>query len=99
LSWVKAHCPRVRQAATIRLCAEFGDRYATREPHRFLQPLVRRLDRYIEAMNVILVVLAVGLSALDATCFLALHLTDAASYVGGTTTVTSTPATIMERVR
>ena len=63
------------------------------------KPLVRRIDRCVEAMNVVLVVLAVGLSALDATCFLALHLTDAGSYMGGVTAVTAPPATIKEPMR
>jgi hypothetical protein len=56
--------------------------------------LVRRLDSFAGAMNVVLVVLAVGLAALDATCFMALHLGD----VGGVTTVTAPPATINELV-
>ena len=61
--------------------------------------LVRRLDGFTGAMNVVLVVLAVGLAALDATCFLALHLENAVAYAGGVTTVTAPPATINELVR
>jgi hypothetical protein len=61
--------------------------------------LLRRLDSFTGAMNVVLVVLAVGLAALDATCFLALHLENAVAYAGGVTTVTAPPATINELVR
>ena len=61
--------------------------------------LLRRLDSFAGAMNVLLVVFAVGLAALDATCFLALHLQNAVAYTGGVATVTGPPATINELVR
>ncbi|HTW53821.1 MAG TPA: hypothetical protein VMU69_20585 [Bradyrhizobium sp.] len=60
--------------------------------------LVRRLDSFAGAMNVVLVVLAVGLATLDATCFLAMHLENAVAYTG-VTTVSVPPATINELVR
>lgn len=54
--------------------------------------LVRRLDRCVEAMNVVLVVLAVGLAALDATCFMPPHLGGAVAPMSEVTTVTAPPA-------
>lgn len=50
-------------------------------------------------MNVVLAVVAVGLAALDATCFMTLQLGDALAHMGGVTTVTGPPATINELVR
>jgi len=63
------------------------------------KPIVRRLDRCAGDLNVVLVILAVGLATLDATCFMALHLSDAAAYMDGVTTVTAPPVTINELVR
>jgi len=61
--------------------------------------LLRRLDSFAGAMNVVLVVLAVGLAALDATCLLALHVENAVAHTGWVATVTASPATINELVR
>jgi hypothetical protein len=63
------------------------------------KPIVRRLDRCAGDLNVFLVVLAVGLATLDASCFIALHLGGAAASMAGVTTVTAPPATINEPLR
>jgi len=52
------------------------------------KPLVKRLDRWAGEINAFLMVLALGLAVLDATCFAALHLND-----GATTGMYGGPAT------